>query len=36
MPLAAIDGFAVTTVEGLGNTRSGLDPVQVGIVNIIF
>jgi aerobic-type carbon monoxide dehydrogenase small subunit (CoxS/CutS family) len=29
MPLAAIDGMAVTTIEGLGNVRDGLDPVQV-------
>ena len=29
MPLAAVDGMAVTTVEGLGNTRTGLNIVQV-------
>lgn len=33
MPLAAVDGFAVTTVEGLGNTRDGLNPVQERIAN---
>ncbi|MBI3930292.1 MAG: molybdopterin-dependent oxidoreductase [Armatimonadetes bacterium] len=27
-PLCALDGMAVTTVEGLGNVRDGLDPAQ--------
>ena len=27
-PVASIDGMAVTTVEGIGNTRAGLNPVQ--------
>ena len=31
MPLVAVDGFAVTTVEGLGNTRDGLNVVQVSL-----
>ena len=27
-PVASIDGMAVTTVEGIGNTREGLNPIQ--------
>jgi len=27
-PLYSVEGCAVTTVEGLGSTRSGLHPVQ--------
>ncbi len=27
-PLASIDGMAVTTVEGIGNSRDGLNPIQ--------
>ena len=27
-PVASIDGMAVTTVEGIGNSRDGLNPVQ--------
>ncbi|MCP4214438.1 MAG: molybdopterin-dependent oxidoreductase [bacterium] len=30
-PLCSIDGMAVTTIEGIGNTRDGLDPVQYAI-----
>lgn len=31
VPLATLDGCAVTTVEGLGSTRAGLHPVQHGL-----
>jgi xanthine dehydrogenase/oxidase len=31
-PLCAVDGMMVTTVEGIGSVREGLDPVQHGIV----
>ena len=27
-PLASIDGMAVTTIEGIGNSRDGLNPIQ--------
>jgi xanthine dehydrogenase/oxidase len=30
-PLCAVDGMMVTTVEGIGSVREGLDPVQHGI-----
>jgi xanthine dehydrogenase/oxidase len=30
-PLCSVDGLAVTTVEGLGTVKGGLDPVQVRI-----
>ena len=29
MPLCAVDGMAVTTVEGIGSTKTALHPVQV-------
>ena len=29
MPLCAVDGMAVTTVEGIGSTKTVLHPVQV-------
>lgn len=28
-PLCAVNGMAVTTVEGIGSTRTALHPVQV-------
>ena len=28
-PLCSVDGMAVTTVEGIGSTRTTLHPVQV-------
>lgn len=28
-PLCSVDGMMVTTIEGLGNVRDGLHPVQV-------
>lgn len=31
-PLCAVHGMAVTTVEGIGSTKSALHPVQVCIV----
>jgi xanthine dehydrogenase iron-sulfur cluster and FAD-binding subunit A len=31
-PLCSVDGMAVTTVEGVGSTKSGLHPVQEKIV----
>lgn len=30
-PLCSIDGMAITTIEGIGNTRAGLHPVQYRI-----
>ena len=33
-PLCAVDGMAVTTVEGIGSTTSTLHPCQVGIVTM--
>lgn len=32
LPLCAVDGMAVTTVEGIGSIRTGLHPVQERIV----
>lgn len=29
LPLCAVDGMAVTTVEGIGSTKTALHPVQV-------
>ena len=34
MPLCAVDGMAVTTVEGIGSTKTVLHPVQVN--NLLF
>ena len=31
LPLCAVDGMAVTTVEGIGSTKTTLHPVQVEI-----
>lgn len=31
-----MDGLAVTTVEGIGSTKTTLHPVQVHILSIIF
>ena len=31
-PLCSVDGMAVTTVEGIGTTKTGLHPCQVRIV----
>ena len=31
LPLCAVDGMAVTTVEGIGSTKTVLHPVQVRI-----
>ena len=28
-PIATVDGMSITTIEGVGNTVNGLDPVQV-------
>ena len=36
LPLCAVDGMAVTTVEGIGSTKTTLHPVQVHILSIIF
>lgn len=33
-PLCGLDGYAVTTVEGIGNMRRGLHPVQKRIANL--
>lgn len=30
-PICSLDGMIVTTTEGIGNVRDGLDPVQAGI-----
>ena len=30
-PLCSVDGMAVTTVEGIGSTRTALHPSQVGV-----
>ena len=29
LPLCAVDGMAVTTVEGIGSTKTALHPIQV-------
>ena len=31
LPLCAVDGMAVTTVEGIGSTKTTIHPVQVEI-----
>lgn len=33
IPIAGLDGFAVTTVEGMGSQHSGLHPIQQAIVD---
>src|ERR1700723_2686577 len=33
-PLCSLDGMLVTTIEGLGNTRTGLDPIQARIAEM--
>ena len=33
LPLCAVDGMAVTTVEGIGSTKTALHPVQVNTVD---
>ena len=34
LPLCAVDGMAVTTVEGIGSTKTALHPVQVNTVSM--
>ena len=34
LPLCAVDGMAVTTVEGIGSTNTALHPVQVNTVSM--
>ena len=34
-PLCSVDGMAVTTVEGIGSTRTTLHPVQVSSLSIL-
>ena len=36
LPLCAVDGMAVTTVEGIGSTKTALHPVQVMILYVIY
>tara|TARA_R110002050_G_scaffold284138_1_gene433149 strand:+ start:100 stop:519 length:420 start_codon:yes stop_codon:yes gene_type:complete len=34
--LASVDGMHVTTIEGMGNKKDGLDPVQKVRINTMF
>ena len=36
LPLCAVDGMAVTTIEGIGSTKTALHPVQVMILYVIY